>query len=282
VTLAKRSYKSELRALYAIIKKELLIYSRYRQAMVYAVVCPLFMGLTHTTIYWMFTGPNHTSPTLFEEFTGTSNYVAFVFLGHVVVFYFAHTVWQVSYAIRREQETGTLESNFLCPTRPGLLILGRALAFDMTAAFSAILIFVLGWLAVGLRFEAKIQFVPLVITLVLATSFGVGLFFAGLVMLYRQVDAVVEFFVFLQYAFCGYNFAIAALPTLLKPVSYLLPATWGIEAVRGILIYNLDLTSIIHLMLILLGFGCILTFSGSLLFRKFERAAKRRGGLGAY
>ena len=283
MTLAKRSYKSHLRALYAIIKKELLIYSRYRSAMVYAVVCPLFVGLWHTAQYWMFTGPSRTSPTLFEKFTGTSNYIAFYFLGHVVVFYFAHTVWQVAYALRREQQTGTLESNFLCPTRPILLILGRALAFDITSAFSAVFIFLLGWWAVGLHFEAaKMQFVPLVIILVLAASFGFGLFFAGLVMLYRQVDAVVSFFVFLQYAFCGSNFAIAVLPAWLRAISYLMPATWGIEAVRGILIYNLGLAGIIHVTLILLGFASVLLLLGSLLFGKFERIVKRRGGLGAY
>lgn len=280
--MTKRSCKSELRALYAIIKKELLIYSRYRQAMIYAVVCPFFMGLIHIGMYWMFTGPSGTSSTYFEKFTGTSNYVAFVLLGHVVVFYFAHTIWQVSYAFRREQQAGTLETNFLCPTRTGLLILGKALAFDLTSSLSAILIFLLGWLAVGLRFEANIHFVPLVIILVLAASFGVGLFFAGLVMLYRQVDAVVSFFVFLQYTFCGYNFAIAALPAWLRTISFLLPATWGIEAVRGILIYNLDMAGIVHLMLILLGFASILLFLGSLLIAKFERIVKRRGGLGAY
>ena len=126
MALAKRSYRADLRALYAIMKKELLIYSRYRQAMVYAVVCPVFVGLMNTAMYWMFIGPSRTLPTLFEKFTGTSNYVAFTFLGHVVVFYFAHTVWQVAYALRREQQIGTLESNFLCPTRPILLILGRA------------------------------------------------------------------------------------------------------------------------------------------------------------
>ena len=103
--------------------------------------------------YWMFIGPSRESPTSFNDFAGTSNYVAFVFLGFPVVFFFAHTVWQIAYSLRREQSTGTLESNFLCPINPKLVVLGRALAFDITSTLSTMIVFLIGWLSLDLGFD---------------------------------------------------------------------------------------------------------------------------------
>ena len=278
-----KSYRSNIRALYAVMKKELLVYSRYRQYMFFAIVSPLFTCLGATAMYWMFTGPSRSSPTLFETFTGTDNYAAFVFLGFLVVFYFNHTVWRVSYGVRSEQEQGTLESNFLCPTRPVLLILGKALAFAILSSFSAAIIFLLGWSAVDLYFEiANASFIPMTLILVFVTSFGFGLFISGVVMLYRQVDSIVSFFVMLQYTFCGYDFALAAVPSWIRNISYLLPATWGVEALRGILIYGLDTVSILKLILTLAGFACLYLFLGFFFLVRLERTVKRRGGLGAY
>lgn len=274
---------ASFRALYAIVKKELLEYSRYRQALFYSAISPLFTCLGATAMYWMFTGPSRTAPTLFEAFTGTNNYVSFVFLGFLVVFYFNHTVWRVSYGMRREQETGTLESLFLCPTHPILLVLGKSLAFAILSSLSATIILLLGWLAVGLNFEiTNALIIPLVLILVFVTSFGFGLFISGVVMLYRQVDAIVSFFVFLQYTFCGYDFVVAAIPPWIRNVSYFLPATWGIEVIRGILVYHSDAIDLLWSILVLGGFACLYLFLGAYLLAKFENTVKRRGGLGAY
>ena len=275
--------KSDFRALYAIIKKELLEYSRYRQAIFYSTISPLFTCLGATAMYWMFTGPSRASPTLFETYTGTNNYVAFVFLGFLVVFYFNHTVWRVSYGIRREQETGTLESLFLCPTRPILLVLGKSLAFAVLSSLSATIIFLLGWSAVGLNFEiTNALFIPIILVLVYVTSFGFGLFISGIVMLYKQVDAIVSFFVFLQYTFCGYDFVMAAIPPWIRSISYFLPATWGIEAIRGIIICDLSTAKVLELILVLGGFACLYLFLGFYFLTRFENTAKRRGGLASY
>ncbi len=275
--------RPDFQALYAITKKELLEQSRYRQNIFYSTISPIFTCLGATAMYWMFTGYSRSSPTLFETYTGTNNYIGFVFLGFLVVFYFNHTVWRVSYGIRREQEIGTLESNFLSPTHPVLLILGKSLAFTILSSVSALIIFFIGWLSVGLYFEiTNTLFIPLILFLVLVTSFGFGLFISGVIMLYRQADAIVSFFVFVQYTFCGYDFVVAAIPSWIRNISYFLPATWGIEAIRGILIYNLGTENILKLIFILGSFAFLYLFLGFYFLVRFEKIVKRRGGLGAY
>ena len=82
--------------------------------------------------------------------------------------------------------------------------------------------------------------------------------------------------------FCGSRYAVAALPVYLRPLSYVTPAYWGLEAVRGVLIYHLDLRGVTDILSVLLVFAGVFIFLGILVFRKMERTTKTRGGLGAY
>ncbi len=164
-----------------------------------------------------------------------------------------------------------------------MIILGDALAHSVQSTVSAIMVLTLGWLTTGMALKlSDILPVTIIILLVMGAAFGIGLFFAGVTMLYRQVDSILQFLIYFQVAFSGFSFAIAAIPAFWRPLSNIFPATWAIEGMRAVILYNQDWVSIVPIAKNMLMIDLILIIGGGLLFKRFERITKLRGGLSAY
>jgi ABC-2 type transport system permease protein len=275
--------KNNLRVLYAVVKRDLLTWPRYPMWLISVTVAQLFWSLIYVGTYSMYTGPSGDSPTLFESFTGTTNYAAFVFLGYIISRFMSGSIWSIAYAMRWEQQMGTLESNFLSPTPPWMFILGTSISHTIESSISAIMVLVLGWLTTGMYLQTSEALpVLVIILLVMGASFGIGLFFAGIVMLYKEVGAIISFFIYLQVAFSGFSFAIAAIPALWRPLAGIFPATWAIDGIRAVLLYHQSLQNLVPIVTNLLTIDLVLIVSGWFLFKRFVRITKQGGGLGAY
>ena len=109
---------------------------------------------------------------------------------------------------------------------------------------------------------------------------GFGLFIGGLSFFFRNPMVFANIFTFVLLIFCGVNFPVQSLPTVIQPVSYLFPLTYGITAARNA-ISGGNLIQIAPTLALQLVVGLAAMVVGFLFFRSFENNARKTGKMEA-
>ena len=160
-----------------------------------------------------------------------------------------------------EKKNRSFERLLLAPISFELLMLAKtsgAILFGTVNAFVPIFI---ASLLTDLSSVAWSWFMPAVFLIAVASTF-LGLFIAVAVSEVFEAQTFSNFFRFPMIFLCGLFFPIEKLPLFLKPISYVLPLTYGADVLHGavhgghVMPFSLDLA-------VLVGF-CLLLFSASL------------------
>ena len=116
--ISQRSFGSELRAVWAIARKEWLIFRRYPSWVLSMFIWPVLFPFGYIFTAKALGGPDGAALDTFRSLTGTADYVGFIVVGSVLWMWLNMTLWDVGMYLRSEQMHGTLESNWLA--RPGV------------------------------------------------------------------------------------------------------------------------------------------------------------------
>ena len=116
--------------------------------------------------------------------------------------------------------------------------------------------------------------------LVLASFLGIAA--AGLLLLTKRGDPISGPFYQANLLLSGTLYPIGELPEVLRAIGYLLPATWGIQAMRELLLADAGWRDVLPEALILCGFVVVLLPVGMLVFRRSLDYARRLGVVGSY
>jgi len=145
----------EVRAAFAIARKDIRNVSRYRFVVASQVFTPLYQGVLPALLFGAsFAVAGHVVG--LEKSIGTTDLAGFIFLGGVMSGLVATAFWSMAMSIRNEMETGTLEPTWLTPTSREAIVIGRALGGLFWFAFSQVAIFAIGIAFFGLRFRPEI------------------------------------------------------------------------------------------------------------------------------
>src|SRR5438094_9045361 len=115
----------ELRAAIAIGKKDLMVLSRYRIAVISQIFTPLYQGVIPAFLFGAAFAVGGRAVGL-DATVGTENLAGFIFLGGVISGLVATSFWAMAMALRNEMDAGTLEPVSLPPTPHEAAVLGRA------------------------------------------------------------------------------------------------------------------------------------------------------------
>ena len=211
------------------------------------------------------------------------DFIAFLILGQTIFSLFTNLNWRGGMAIQRERWQGTLEIIMLAPTSRVAYILGESLFGLIDGGWTVLLALVITGFAFGADFSLADPLLALVVVaLTLAAMVALSLFFAAFYVLTRSagplsfsIQTPVRFFT-------GTNFPVSALPVLLQTVSYALPMTYGMIAVRQVFTGAGTWASLSGTMLALAAFTVFFWVLGVVLVRKMETVAKERGTLHHY
>jgi len=211
------------------------------------------------------------------------DFVAFLILGQTIFSLFTNLNWRGGMAIQRERWQGTLEIIMLAPTSRVAYILGESLFGLIDGGWTVLLALIVTAFAFGADFQLADPLLALVvIALTLASMVALSLFFAAFYVLTRSagplsfsIQTPVRFFT-------GTNFPVSALPVILQTISYALPMTYGMIAVRQVFAGAASWASLAGTMLALSAFTVFFWVLGVVLVRKMEDVAKKRGTLHHY
>lgn len=223
---------------------------------------------------------------LFFTFLGTyatgQESASFYVIGNAVQVAALSGIFGVTFSISGDRWAGTLPYLFGTPSNRLTLFVGRSLVHIIDGMLGVALGLMWGVLLLGLDLS---QADPLALLLtILITSFstsGMGLMLGSLSLITVNVMFINNTVYFLMLIFSGSNLALETMPGWMQAISTGIPLTRGISAVRA-LIDGSRLADVSGLLFEEIGIGVLYIILGYLLFRWFERQAKRKGSLEAF
>lgn len=138
----------------------------------------------------------------------------------------------LSVTVTFEKKGRSFERLLLAPISLELLMLAKttgAIMFGITNAFVPVLI---ALFFTDLSTVTWSVIIPAVILIAVSSTF-MGLFIAVSVKEVFEAQTFSNFFRFPMIFLCGLFFPIASLPSVLRPLSYILPLTYGVDMLRG-------------------------------------------------
>jgi ABC-2 type transport system permease protein len=273
----------EVRALLAIARKEWIIFLRYPSWVLVFLIWPVLYPCGYIFAARALGGPHGAAIAAFRHLAGTADYLGFIVVGSTMYMWLNLTLWDVELHLRNEQLRGTLESNWLCPIPRISIMLGSGLAKLATAfAFLAITVgeFRLLFGADVVRGDPAL--VLLIVLLVSASIYGIGLAFASLVLRFREANALVFLVRGLFLVFCGVTYPLQVLPAWMRTVAAALPLTYAIHAIRAVTLAGATLAGIGRDLAALGLCALVWPAVGYAAFVVTERRARRTGSLGQY
>ena len=279
-TLSQPSLKTQLRALYVIARKDWKVFLRYPLNAVSNIFQPI---IWITPVYFMGKAfSTNGQATGFAAYSGSGDYMSYILLGTVLTNFILTVFWGMGYALKEDMDAGVLESNWLTPVSRLLILVGRTLTSMFTTTLTSLVMLVIGALLFGFKptgstFAAILTAIPMLVGL-----YGFGFAFAGIVLLMREANTLVDVGSFLVQGFSGTNFPVKSLPYWLIPLSLMLPLTYGLDAVRGFLLKTNTLLPInMEILILVVSMFAMLTF-GAWVFNKVERRVRTLGTLGQH
>lgn len=280
ISLSQPSLKTQLRALFVIARKDWKVFWRYPLNAVSNVFQPI---IWLTPIYFMGKAFSTDGQALgFAAYSGTGDYMSFVLLGTVLSNFILTVFWGMGYALKQDMDAGVLESNWLTPVSRLLILVGRTLTSLLTTAITSLVMLAVagalfGFKPTGNTLAAFLTAVPMLIGL-----YGFGFAFAGVVLLMREANTLIDVSSFLVQGFSGTSFPVQSLPSWLVPIALALPLTYGLDAVRGWLLHTKTILPINVEIALLIVFMFVMLWFGSWIFYRVERRVRTLGTLGQH
>jgi ABC-2 type transport system permease protein len=220
-------------------------------------------------------------PASLADFSGT--YFDYALVGIAVNSFAGVGLQGFTGTLVREQSTGTIDLLLASPARHIPMITGMFL-FPYTIAtvqVFGLLIVGVGLIGSGISLEGLILSVP-ILFLTSATFAAVGIAAAGVLLLTKRGDPISGPFYQASLLLSGALFPLEELPEFFRVVGALIPATWGIQAMRELLLADAGWQDVTPEALILCGFIVVMLPTGLYVFRRCLASARRLGVVGSY
>jgi len=148
-----------------------------------------------------------------------------------------------SLAITREKELGTIEQLLVSPLRPGEIVLGKIIPYIVLAAIDGTLILLVGYGAFGVRVAGSLLFLAAASVVYIFTSLAIGLLISTIAKKQQQAMLIVLPATILPtIILSGFIFPLASLPFALRCISAVVPATYFLEIIRGVILKGVGLS----------------------------------------
>lgn len=278
--LSQPSLKTQLRALYIIALKDWKVFWRYPLNAVSQIFQPI---IWLTPVYFMGKAFSTNGQALgFAAYSGSGDYMSFILIGTVLSNFILTVFWGMGYALKNDMDAGVLESNWLTPVPRLLMLVGRTLTSLLTTAVTSCVMLIIAGALFGFQPNGNTLAAFLTALPMLVGLYGFGFAFAGIVLLMREANTLVDVSSFLVQGFSGTNFPVNSLPTWLIPVALALPLTYGLDAVRGWLLQTNTILPIRIEIMILIVFMFVMLWFGAWIFDRIERRVRSLGTLGQH
>ena len=274
------------RARYEVVRTVFLarvrIISRYKGAIFMEALLPIVFAAMPVLLGTTVAGPN--AGTIFQERVGTSNYRLYMLIGASTFTVVSLMLWLIGYWVRREQETGTLESLYLAPARRLWVLTGVTSYAFLRAMIAFLIAIALGSLVFQVNpFEQGVALALVFLAIGFLPLWGLAFLFGALIMKIKEADSVIQVLQWVLAFLMGVFYPLALLPPYLKAIAGAFPPTVMTDGVRASLL-NIDFFygSEYASLAVLFAMALIVPLLGYEVFEGTERRLRKREGVGQY
>ena len=268
-------WRHYLRAIWAIFRKDVLVFLSYPMNAVMRLIEPV---MWITPVYFLSRAFAVDGKNIgLEAFSGTTDYMAFLILGSFISSFVSAVFWGMGYSLKNEMDAGVLESNWLAPVPLLVQLLGRSLYSLFITVLNFASIGLIIWLLFGFEIVGPLIPALLIMLPLLVALYGFGFGLAGVVLITNNANNVIDIVSNNITVLSGSQFPITVLPRPIMAISLALPLTYAYDAIRGILLGTATLMPIRQEVMILLGFMVISFAVGYAVFRSVERRCRSLG-----
>lgn len=174
-------------------------------------------------------------------------------------------------AIVRERERGTLEQLQVTPVTRIELILGKILPFLLIGFVQLTLTILLMRYLFGIVIQGSVLELYLAGFLFIAAVLGLGMLLSTVAQTQMQAMQMSMFFLLPFVFLSGYVFPIEGMPWIFRQLTYLIPAKYFIQVVRGIVLRGAGIRELWEPMVLLTVFTVLII---GLAIARFQKTAK--------
>jgi ABC-2 type transport system permease protein len=187
------------------------------------------------------------------------------FLIGFFIFFFVFLIAGVAFL--RERTTGTMERLLATPIRRWEMVAGYALGFGIFTIVQSAIIALFAIKVLDIMMEGSIWFVMLISFMLAVTALSLGTLLSAFAKNELQMIQFIPIVVVPQVFFSGL-FSIETMAEWLHPISYIMPLTYGGQAIREVMIRGGGWSEINNQVLILAGFSLLFMVLNTLALKK--------------
>jgi ABC-2 type transport system permease protein len=214
------------------------------------------------------------------DFVGGSDLRAFMIIGSSAQMCAHATLVFATQGIGRELAMGTMVLLIATPARPIVVMLGRSLAMAGNGLVTAAIGLAVALPVLGIDVDASrlLGAIPVLFVIAL-TSYGIAMLLASVMLRYPEYqNAASNFIGFVLIVIGGVTVPVEVLPGPVQIISYAIPFTHGLDALRAVLA-GAEPTQVIQPLALALAGGAVYFALASLSFGHFLDRARARGTL---
>jgi ABC-2 type transport system permease protein len=287
--LGRPGRRASLEVVWTVFKARLRIISRYRGAILLESFIPIFFAGLPIFLGIAVAGSEEQAAQNFFDNTqlagqGTNEYRLYVLLGSSTFMVVSLMLWLIGYWVRREQETGTLESLYLAPAKR-LHILTGVTSYTLVRSLSAFgIALAIGSLVFGVNpLSGNILAALGFLALGLPALWGISFLFGAFVMRIKEANAVIQLVQWILAFLMGVYFPVTMFPPVLRGFAMAFPPTLMNDAVRSTLLNISSIYGPWYVVLALMFMAAwIVPLLGYEAFTVMERRIKRDQGVGQF
>jgi len=170
--------------------------------------------------------------------------------------------------IVRERERGTIEQLIVTPIRAWELVVGKLTPYVLIAFFDTLEVLVAGVLLFDVPITGSLGLFLLLSALFLVTTLGIGLLISTMANTQQEAMLSSMFTIMPSIFLSGFLFPIAAMPAILRAVSYLIPLRYFLIIARGIVLKGVGADLLVNEIIALSIFAFLVMGGAAVRFRK--------------
>ena len=178
------------------------------------------------------------------------------------------TVFLTAFAIVRERERGTLEQLLVTPVSKGGLILGKLLPYCVIGFAQTGLVLLLMVFLFGVPIHGSVALLLLLSGVFLVPALGMGIVISTIARNHGEAMQMALMVMLPSILLSGFVFPRESMPDVIYLLTFLIPATYYIEILRGIILRGAGWVALWDEALVLLSFAVFFMVLSAVRFKK--------------
>ena len=171
-------------------------------------------------------------------------------------------------SVVREREKRTLEQLLVTPLSKTIFVLGKIAPYIIIALFDFYFILGAGWYLFDLPNPSSQLPLFILAVIFVAVMISLGLLISLIAKTQQQAMFIAIFIIIPSMLLSGLIFPVEAIPKTVQPVSYIIPFTYFLEIIRGLLIKHTLIIDLLPSFIALIGFALLFIVASIIKFRK--------------